>query len=490
MLKKEWRDIFLPMLLRLMVGPVLAAIHSVFSGTINATSALLFFIGYAVSVFWVALHMGLNTFHSEFHEHAFEYLLTFPFRRNRLLAVKFATRLSILGFLMLLYIFLQSLLKLILVLPPSSMLNSPLFSPFGFSFMALSLFVIGFFLSLVDWGSARPAIPLLILISQVLLTYILKKPLHALLGTTESIDEISSVLLMVSSGVFFTLSFRKLERGTLGNSWTKINKKSLPLVVCQKIGRSWGLLRNEIGITARSFFYTVLLASVLFILTKVITVTGQQQSRLDPIVSSAAIAAFIIIFFASFSGSGSFYCEFRHKGLEYILTFPLSLRRILAEKFLARIFILTPAVLAYMIFAGSFSERLALGSGFLYYFLRPAYFPFWVLLMLFNGFFISLFEMKNIIAMVSLANLYTIVLVPLAAVAILKRFAISPQDLTVLLYGSGLLLATLILGIVFFRIGRRFDLAAPHRNSKAFGLSLFIAFTLVSLTSLAIIIFI
>ena len=78
MLKKEWRDIFLPVLLRLMVGPVLAVIQMVSEGKINEISVLLLFIGYAISVFWVALHLGLNAFHCEFRDHAFEYLLTFP----------------------------------------------------------------------------------------------------------------------------------------------------------------------------------------------------------------------------------------------------------------------------------------------------------------------------------------------------------------------------------------------------------------------------
>lgn len=492
MLKKEWRDIFMPVLLRLMVGPILAVIHAVFAGTINSISVLLFFIGYAISVIWVAMHLGLNAFHSEFHDHAFEYLLTFPLRRSRLLAVKFGARFSVLGFLILLYILLKYLLKLLVVLPPSKMLNSPLFNTSDFSFMALSFFAIGFFLSLVDWGSARPAIPLLILMSQVLLTVILKKTLQEFPGTTNLIDEISNVLLIVSTGVFFILSFCKLERGTLGNSWTKISKNSLPLVVCQKNGRNWGLLRYEFRIVARSFFVTLLIAPVLFFLGRKvqIMVEDKQQSLLDPVVFIAVTAALLILFFAFFSGSVLFYSEFRHKALEYILTFPLSFRRVLTDKLLARILVLIPVVLAYMIFAGHFSERLALNSGSLSYFLRPAYFPFWVALMLFNGFFLSLFEMKNMMALVSLANFYTIVFVPLAVAAIIRHFSIAPQAMTVLIYGSGLLLTTLILAIAFFKLQDRFDLAAPNRYSKIFGVFLFTVFTSVSLASLAVVLFI
>jgi len=215
MLKKEWRDIFLPVLLRLLIGPVLAGIHAVFAGTINATSVLLLFIGYAVSVLWVALHMGLNAFHSEFRDHAFEYLFTFPFRRSRLLVSKFAARLLILGFLFILYYLLQGLLKLLSLLPPSSMHISPLFNVFDFSFMALSFFVIGFFLSLVDWKSARPAIPILILVNYFLLGFLIWK-LFRYLGHFVNQDEMSSILLMVSAGVFFHFF---LSQAGSRNSW-------------------------------------------------------------------------------------------------------------------------------------------------------------------------------------------------------------------------------------------------------------------------------
>ena len=493
MLKKEWRDIFMPMLLRLMVGPVLALMQAVFAGEVNVTTSLLFFIGYVVSVFWVALNMGLNAFHSEFNDHAFEYLLTFPFRRLRLLAVKFAARLLILVFLLSFYCFLHSILKINPLLRSSNLLNSPLFNSFAFSFWALLYFVIGFFLSLVDWGSARPAIPLVILAGHIMFTLFIEKSIRNL-GSFHNGLVLSGILLMIATGFFFTFCFRQLRRGKLGNGWYKRSKKSLPLFVHQNNGRNWGLLRHEIRIVAQRFFMTALFSPVLFFLFGKgrITVEGKQHSLFDPVFSITVIAAFLIIFFAFSSGYGLFYREFRHKALEYLLTFPLSFRRILTEKLLARILVLSPAVIAYMIFAGHFFGRLALGTGFLYNFLHPEYFPFWVALMLLNGLFLSLFEMKNMMALVSLANLYTIVSVPLAVAGILKRFslAVAPQAMTVLVFGSGFLLTTLILGIAFSKVWQRFDLAAPHRYTKAFGLFLFIALTSVSLASLAIIIFI
>ena len=95
-------------------------------------------------------------------------------------------------------------------------------------------------------------------------------------------------------------------------------------------------------------------------------------------------------------------------------------------------------------------------------------------------------------ALVSLANMYTIVLVPLALFRALKHFsvAIHAQILDVLIIGSGMLLTTLVLAAVFIRILPRFDLAAPGRYSRVFGLLIFIAFTAVSLVSLGILLFI
>ena len=494
MLKKEWRDILLPVLLRLSLGPLLAAMQAVFAGKIDEETFLSFFIGFVISVFWVATHMGLNTFHSEFRDHAFEYLFTFPFKRSRLLINKFAARLLVLGSLFILYYSLHCLLKMLFRLSPSSMIFSDYLHVFNFSFLVFSFFVIGFFLSLVDWGSARPAIPLLILASQVLLTFLIKKPLLRLLGTTDLNDKISNVLLIIITGIYFIFCFRRLERGTLGNGWRKSSKKSLPLIVCQKNGRNWGLLRHEIWNVTRSFFLLAMFAPVLFFLSGKLyfTVEGQPHRFLDPVVSIAAIAAFIIILFAFDSGIRSFYSEFRHKALEYLLTFPISLRRILIEKLLAQIFVLLPAVIVYMIFAGHFSERLAMGSGFFYIFLRPTFFPIWVVLLLLNGFFLSLFEMKNIMALVSLANMYVLVLVPLALFKILKHlsFTLNPQTMALLAVGSGLLLTTAILAGVFFRLLLRFDLAAPSRYSRIFGWFLFTTFTILSLAGLTVVLFV
>ncbi|MDD8012643.1 MAG: hypothetical protein PHX05_04105 [Acidobacteriota bacterium] len=491
MLKKEWREILLPAALRLMIGPLLFLLDSVISGKIATSSYLLFLIGYAVSVFWVALHMGLNAFHAEFQDHAFEYMLTFPVRRLRLLARKFLVRFLVLGILVVLHVAFQHLLEVFSPLPLSHWGNAFIFDSYYFSFFVFSYFCVGFFLSLVDWGSARPAIPVLILIGQELLAVLLKKPLQHLLGTDGLNNGIlCRALLVASAGIFFMFCFRKLLRGNLGNGWSKRKKKPVPLFLRRKNGGNWGLLRHETWIVGRSFFLIAWFAPVLFYLCRKVFVSmdGWQQSLLDPLVIMAAIVALLIIFFAFFSGSSSFFKEFRYKALEYVLTFPLDFKRVLADKLLARVIILLPAVLAYTILAGHYSERLAQGSGYFYWVLHPAYFPFWVALMLANGFFLSLFEMKNMMALVSLASMYTMVLVPLGLVAVIGGFPASSKVGSIIIAGSGLVLTTLILGIVFSRIWPRFDLAAPLRYSRTVGLLLFMVFTLVSLASLTAVI--
>ena len=133
-----------------------------------------------------------------------------------------------------------------------------------------------------------------------------------------------------------------------------------------------------------------------------------------------------------------------------------------------------------------------MGSGFFYIFLRPTFFPIWVVLLLLNGFFPSLFEMKNIMALVSLANMYVLVMVPLALVRILKHFSVTldPQTMDLLAIGSGLLLTNLILAAAFFKLLPRFDLAAPRRYSMVFGWFLFATFTILSLAGLTVMLFV
>jgi hypothetical protein len=124
--------------------------------------------------------------------------------------------------------------------------------------------------------------------------------------------------------------------------------------------------------------------------------------------------------------------------------------------------------------------------------LRPAFFPFWMAMVLLNGFFLSFFEMKNIFALASLANLYELVLIPLAIFRLLKHFSftIAPQTMALIAIGSGLVLTTMILAGMFFRLLSRFDLAAPNRYSRVCGIFLFTTFTILSLAGLAIVLFV
>jgi len=244
---------------------------------------------------------------------------------------------------------------------------------------------------------------------------------------------------------------------------------------------------------ARSLMLTILLVLIYGFLSSLIFVNnGEQKALSDRATFYAIIAGMMLLMVAFGSGNRLLYNEFRSKAMEYILTFPLGLRRILLEKLLARIVVLAPAALIFMIYVGYFSERISNHSGMLYVVLRPAFFPFWMALLLLNGFFLSLFEMKNIMALVSLANLYTLVLIPLALFRLMKHFSITlvPQTMILLAIGSGLVLTTTILAGAFFRLLPRFDLAAPNRYSRVFGLFLFTVFTSVSLVSLAIVLFV
>jgi len=497
MLKKEWRDIFLPALLRLSVGPLFAAFQLTISRGNDEGTAVSFYIGFALSIYWIANYLGLTSFRSEFRNRSFEYLLTFPGSRLRLLAYKLIPRLLTLGIIVAMVSFFFSLcLAQFSKFSPEALAQFretfPFLTPSVLGQWALILFFISFFLSLVDWGAFRLVMPIIIFITFGLLSWLLSKLVRPFLPAVDC-NLLSIALILAGSAALFTYIFGQLGRWTSGGLHLGLRNWSAPGKASPKQGRNWGILRIEWPLVVRSLMLTILLVLIYGFLSSLIFVNnGEQKALSDRVTFYAIIAGMMLLMVAFNSGNRLMYKEFRYKAMEYILTFPLGLRRILLEKLLARIVVLGPAMLIFMIYVGHFSERISHNSGMLYVLLRPAFFPFWMALLLLNGFFLSLFEMKNIMALVSLANLYALVLIPLALFRLLKHFAIalSPQTMTMLAIGSGLVLTTMILAGIFFRLLPRFDLAAPRRYSRVFGWFLFTTFTILSLAGLTVVLFV
>ena len=178
------------------------------------------------------------------------------------------------------------------------MQNSLLFNAWDFSLLALSFFIIGFFLSLVDWKSARPAIPLMVLVSHSLLGFFIVK-LFRNLGHDVNQIAMSSILLVLSTGVFFIFTFRRLERGILGKGWSINSKRSALPVNNKKNGQNWGLLRHEWSLVLRSFMLQILLMFIQAFLLSMILVKGNGPKVLsDRATLYAILAGTLLLTFA------------------------------------------------------------------------------------------------------------------------------------------------------------------------------------------------
>ena len=121
MIKKEFRDIIqftLPLLTGLFIVPLLALFKVSITGIVNFLvvslfpilksgaeniymTSFIFLLGFII--FLTANHYGFHAFHCEHKDRAFEYLLSFPFSKYRVLLYKLIPRVAVLFLLTLLY---------------------------------------------------------------------------------------------------------------------------------------------------------------------------------------------------------------------------------------------------------------------------------------------------------------------------------------------------------------------------------------------------
>ena len=175
--------------------------------------------------------------------------------------------------------------------------------------------------------------------------------------------------------------------------------------------------------------------------------------------------------------------EFRERALEYMLTFPLGRGRLLAEKSLARLVVIAPAFAIYIAMGAGRHFPITEPSGL---FLNPRFFGVWIILLFLCGLFLSLFEMKNAAAFLSLASFLPVFLVPKALEKAMPVLSAAPAAGRFLATASGMAAVCLILGVFFFRIFSKYDLAAPRRYARRTGWRLISIFVAMSLVSLAV----
>jgi len=154
MWKKELRSLILPVLIRLslLVVPfVFAAVRWFTHGTLPSLRGMLMseLIIFWVSVLWVANHLGIQTFRAEFRDKAFEYFLSLPFTRPRLLAFKLVPRLAVLAILVTIYE------VCLFMLNPTGEKLIDIVHPVYYPIWVLLIFFFGFLLSFLESPNTR-----------------------------------------------------------------------------------------------------------------------------------------------------------------------------------------------------------------------------------------------------------------------------------------------------------------------------------------------
>jgi hypothetical protein len=151
MLRKEFSEIWLPVMVRLGVVLIFPVAAWIVNGKFNAYSAFFLLIGFFVAIAWIANTLGLSAFNVERNDRAWEYFFTFPYNKLRLLAFKVVPRVLVLAILIGLYF-----LTVVMTSPlTKGIQNSQVLSPWLLALLTLVLFVSGFSLSLFDLKNIR-----------------------------------------------------------------------------------------------------------------------------------------------------------------------------------------------------------------------------------------------------------------------------------------------------------------------------------------------
>jgi|GEM_PF-1415611 len=186
MLKKEFRDIIKPTLVRLgflLIVPLLALFKVSLSGIFHFLlisvlhmikapaeniyiSSFIFLLG--LIIFWTANHFGVYAFREEYRDWAFEYLLSFPFSKSRIFFYKFIPRVSILVVLVVVY----EVLAFFYVIPMRDIQGALFFliDPVFFPFWVVFFFMGGFFVGLFEQKNWIAVVTLTVFSSSILIS--------------------------------------------------------------------------------------------------------------------------------------------------------------------------------------------------------------------------------------------------------------------------------------------------------------------------------
>lgn len=234
MIKKEFRDIIqftLLLLACLLIVPLLVLFRISITGVVNFLVVSLFPIlksgagnmymtGFTFHlgfiIFLIANHYGFHAFHSEHKDRAFEYLLSFPFSKYRILLYKLIPRIGILFLLTILY----EALAFYYLIPLRSIQGGLFFlmDPVFFPFWVLFVLAAGFFVGLFEQKNWIAVVSLMVFLGFIFISLGIKTIMPSVSsGMAQNIylNGLSFVLgtlvIMVVLGTCFLLVYRKFD---------------------------------------------------------------------------------------------------------------------------------------------------------------------------------------------------------------------------------------------------------------------------------------
>ena len=236
MIKKEFREIIIPALTRLSIilipAPLLLIVGSSTYPVINIlkiTAAAL-----AVAILWVANNYGIHVFKSEYQDHSFEYLLSFPLSKAKIVYNKLSPRTAILFGLTVFYE--CSIILIWLYMPQSQEFISFPLNPVFFPLWVIFFLFSGFCLGLIEQRSWRAAANFLIFLCYIFISlavYPALRYLDIFQGEFRLASgfAVGALIIIVIMGTAFLSVFKTFDLRMIKSYGKKILSRTIPLIL-------------------------------------------------------------------------------------------------------------------------------------------------------------------------------------------------------------------------------------------------------------------
>ncbi len=178
-----------------------------------------------------------------------------------------------------------------------------------------------------------------------------------------------------------------------------------------------------------------------------------------------------ILAMANVLGFNAFRREHEDQAFEYLFTFPVTKKRILADKLIPRLLVLGGLLAVYVAVSFVTVMKWRPIQGKLFFLIDPVFFPIVVLTFFFSGFLIGIFEQKDLVSIVTLLSFLSLVGVPAGALIILD--SVFPASWAMLYkkgvsFVIGALSLLLILGLSALSTFGTMDIRSMSSSSRTF----------------------